>query len=227
VGTPETSVGTPETSVGTPETSVGKQVKSPFFSTDALSGVFLWVMFGYLAVLLNCDLQRFLKNNWVVLHVTGLITFFFLFSIFDGGVADSVTELWLKTSFVYVLFILMTKSKWYFVTPVIAIILIDQTIKKHVQIQGKKHSSSEDAVARDKYMSLEKRAEQITNYINVAIVSLIVVGNVHYAVLQRIEYKDDFSFVKFFFSPSNSCADSSPKYKRMRRSYKGIKGSST
>lgn len=110
--------------------------------------IFLWITFGYLAALLNCDLQRFLTRH----------------PIYTVGYQQ------------YVLFVLMTKYKWYFVVPVICLLLVDQGLKKSVAI----HEAAGLKVDDEK-----KRQECLT---------------MHYMYLQHIEYRDQFSLRKFFFT---------------------------
>lgn len=176
-----------------------------FDTTNALSGIFLWITFGYMAALLNCDLQRFLKHNPLAIHVVGLVAFFFLFTLLDTNNKGDISTIVIKTVFVYVLFMMMTKSKWYFVVPVICMLLLDQTIKKRVVIQE----------VAGKNVEKEREVQQrITRWLNVAIVSLIIVGTLHYMFLQYIEYRHAFSLYRFFLGVTK-CKKSMPDYSKM------------
>ena len=109
--------------------------------------------------------------------------------------------------FVYVLFVLMTKSKWYFVLPVLALLLIDQSIKKQVTFQ-KSSAKGSAGETKDKDKDKDAKLENVqliaTQIINVLVITLILVGTLDYMRLQRIEYKDSFSLYKFFFT-TKSC----------------------
>lgn len=175
-----------------------------FDTTNALSGMFLWLVFGYLSVLLNCDLQRFLQSHQIVLHMFGLVAFFFLFTLLDSNNSSSISLLWVKTVFVYILFILMTKSKWYFVIPVVVLLLVDQILKKNVTIKAA--SEGEDSVVSEK--QFQKSA---THYINICIIMLIIIGTLHYMYLQHVEYGKLFSFGKFFLGITK-CKTRAPTY---------------
>ena len=164
---------------------------STFDTTNALSSMFLWLIFGYLATLLNCDLQRFLKSNPLWIHAFGLTAFFFLFTILDSN-NKNIYLVWLKTILIYLLFVLMTKSKWYFIVPVIILLLIDQTIKKDLAF--KKNVQAENL---EKY---ENRQKIITKILNIFIIVLILIGTIHYVYIQKVDYKQDFSWFKFFFT---------------------------
>lgn len=173
-----------------------------FDTTNALSGMFLWLTFGYLSVLLNCDLQRFLQQHPLVLHAFGLIAFFFLFTLLDSSNDTSLGLLVLKNIIVYVLFVLMTKSKWYFVVPVVGLLLVDQVIKKRLNIT---EAAGNDSVQQQEFQ------KKINMIINIMIITLIIVGSIHYMILQRIEYKNRFSFYKFFLGLT-VCKPVAPKY---------------
>lgn len=161
-----------------------------FDTTNALSCMFLWLIFSFLAVMVNCDVQRLLKAHYMLFHMFGLLSFFFLFTLLDSNNKSSISVIWVKTFFVYVLFILMTKSKWYFVIPVLTLLLIDQSLKKDIAF---KTAAGNDV---QKQQAIQK---VVTKWINVAIIAIIVVGSIHYGYLQYEQHKTNFSLTKLFF----------------------------
>lgn len=177
-------------------------LSNTFDTTNALSSMFLWLMFGYLSVLLNCDLQRLIKKHPLVLHFVGILAFFFLFTIIDSSNKTNVVNIWLKTIFIYLMFILLVKSKWYFVVPVLGLLLIDQTLKK--DIAYRKQSASDNDIS-----TYESFAKEFSRVANVLIIIIIIVGTIHYAILQKREYKDKFSWMTFFFG-FTTCKDYDP-----------------
>jgi hypothetical protein len=174
-----------------------------FDSTNAMSSMFLWLIFGYLAAMLNCDLQRMLYKHPLWIHLFGITAFFFLFTILDTNNKSPIWIVWLKTLFIYFLFVLMTKSKWYFVVPVLVMLLIDQSIKKDLAMR---EARGDDTT---KY---KDRQEKITKILNITIIVVIVVGTIHYMFLQKLEYKSKFSMWEFFFGLSRHCKPKSPAY---------------
>jgi hypothetical protein len=174
-----------------------------FDTTNAISGMFLLLIFGYLAAMLNCDLQRMLMQHPLWIHLFGLTAFFFLFTIIDTNNKSSIGIVWLKTVLIYVLFVLMTKSKWYFVVPVLVMLLIDQSVKKDIAIREAK---GEDT---SKY---RKRQETLTKILNITIIVVIVAGTLHYMIFQKLEYKSNFSLFQFFFGVNRNCKEKSPTY---------------
>lgn len=181
-----------------------------FDTTYALSGIFLWTIFGFLSSILNCDIQRMIQKNPIFFHLVGVTSFFFLFTVIDTNNSTHISIVWLKTVIVYALFVLMTKSKWYFVLPILILLLIDQTYKKHIQFL-KAQTKEEDAA------SLEEldNTQQITNkYINTMIIVLIFIGTAHYMYLQKIQHKSKFSLYNFFFL-AGGCKSIAPNYSRL------------
>jgi hypothetical protein len=176
-----------------------------FDVSSALSGIFLWIIFSYLSTLLNCDLQRFLVNNPIWIHCFGITAFFFLFTVLDPNNKSHVGIIWIKTFIVYTLFILMTKSKWYFVIPVIVLLLVDQTLKKDVAI---KHANAESGL-----QERERFQKWFSSFIIYVIIGIIIVGSIHYAYLQKLEYKSKFSLAKFIFGVNHNCKAKTPVYK--------------
>jgi len=181
-----------------------------FDTTSALAGMFLWLIFGYLTVMVNCDLQRAIMKNPLVIHVCGLTAFIFLFTLLDGDNDGPVYKLLLQSVAVYALFVMMTKSKWYFVSLVLLLLLADQLLKKHVDF--KRAAASSDASNASEVEALVVLQARVSTAILCSIVLIVFVGTAHYAYLQRIEYGKNFSWYKLFISTNRKCADKSPNY---------------
>lgn len=174
-----------------------------FDSTNALMGMYLWLLFGFLSATLNCDLQRILKNNPFALHVFGVVAFFFLFAIVEKKGSASLGTLWIKTLFLYTLFVLATKSKAIFVLPVILLLLVDQSLKAHLEYEKRAQPT--------KAAELTVQVNQWSTLINRLIIIIVLMGVVHYAILQKSEYKEAFSWITFFFGVKQ-CKATFPKY---------------
>lgn len=164
-----------------------------FDTTVALASLYLWLLFGYLASFMNCDMQRFMNESAVFRHVIAIIAFFFLFTVLDSNNKAPVSVIWLKTLFVYILFIMAIKSKWYFAFPVLAILLADQTIKAHINYLEKNDKPDDIKVYQD-----------VRKFLNTVIIIIIVVGFVHYAVRQALKFGPEFSFMSLLIGTSCS-----------------------
>ena len=173
--------------------ALAKEEGRLFETTDALSLIILWIVFGYLTVLLNCDLQRLMLKNPMFLHVMALIVFFFLFTTLDPNNTGDFGMLVVKTLFVYVVFILITKSKWYFALPVILLLLVDQLLKRWEALSGTEPS---ERITQNQWYIYTSRG----------LISLLVaLGTLDYARIQKLEYGKKFSWYTFFFGLSNQC----------------------
>lgn len=162
--------------------------KGSFDGMSALAALYLWLMFNYLSTILNCDLQKLLHENVYVKHLLGLIAFYFLFTVLDPNSTTSVGITFLKTIIVYILFMMITKSKWYFSLTAISILLIDQILKNHITYLQKKDPSADVSTFEKARFGLE-----------ISMIIIIIIGYMHYFAIQRRDYKQDFSWLKFVF----------------------------
>ena len=133
-----------------------------------------------------------MNDNIYFRHFVGLISFFLLFTITDQNNDNdlNITSIWINTFFVYFVFLMMTKSKWYFSIPVLLLIVIDQSYRFQIEfIQKEKKQSI-------KQTNRVKSYEKIRKYLYAAIIILIVVGFIHYAVRQYTQFGNNFSIMK-------------------------------
>ena len=139
-----------------------------------------------------------MNDNIYFRHFVGLISFFLLFTITDQNNDNdlNITSIWINTFFVYFVFLMMTKSKWYFSIPVLLLIVIDQSYRFQIEfIQKEKKQSI-------KQTNRVKSYEKIRKYLYAAIIILIVVGFIHYAVRQYSHFGSKFSFTKLLLYSS-------------------------
>lgn len=191
---------------GEEDKSFTKQFANSIKVNDNLSGIYLWLLFGFLSVTINCDLQRLVQNNPIILHLIGLYTFFFLFTSIDENNKAGLFVTWIKTFLIYILFVLTTKSKWYFAVIILLGLLIDKSYKYYQQ-QNEVHWDD------DRKEKTERMQQTITQWITYIILACVFVGTVHYIYLQKIEYKSNFSYWKFFFH-AGKCKKVAPTYKK-------------
>ena len=159
-----------------------------FDGMSALAALYLWLMFNYLSSLLNCDLQKILHENVYVKHILGLIAFYFLFTVLDPNNNMSVGITFAKTIVIYALFMMITKSKWYFSLTAISLLLIDQILKNQIEYLKKKEPSVNVS-----------RLEKGRTVLEILMIIVIFIGYIHYLVIQRMDYKKEFSWLKFVF----------------------------
>jgi hypothetical protein len=159
-----------------------------FDARTAIAGLYLWLLFGFLSTMVSCDIKRFMDNIYFR-HFIGLISFFLLFTITDKENNLNIGGIWIKTFFVYFIFLMMTKSKWFFSIPVLLLLIIDQSYKFEIDFIQKDKKNS-------KYYNKIQKYENIRKHLYYAIIVLIVVGFIHYALRQYNQFGSKFSFTK-------------------------------
>jgi hypothetical protein len=158
----------------------------------AIAGLYLWLLFGFLSSIVSCDVKRLMTNNVFVRHIVGIISFFLLFTVIESDNQLDVFSIWAKTVYIYFIFLLMTKSKWYFSIPVLLLLVVDQSLKFQIKFEESRKENKENKENDTTIL----RYENIRNNLYVCIIALIVAGFVHYAFRQYNEYGSKFSLVK-------------------------------
>jgi len=157
-------------------------------STFILTSAFLWVTFGLLGGIIGCDLQKMLSNNLLVRHTAGLLIFFFLFAIVGNSDSQHILYIWIKTIILYFVFILLSKSKWYFSFVIILLLIIDQSIA----IQNKYNVNKNTKVDKTNTNIIRK-------VIRYSIFIIIAIGFISYLIRQYNEFQGNFDIVKLLF----------------------------
>ena len=139
-------------------------------------------------------------NNVYFRHFIGVIAFFLLFTITDKDNDLNIGGIWIKTFFVYFIFLMMTKSKWFFSVPVLLLLIVDQSYKFEIDFIDK--NKKENKKETIKYDNEIQKYENIRTYLYYAIITLIVVGFIHYTLRQYKEFGSKFSFSKLLFYSS-------------------------
>jgi hypothetical protein len=172
-----------------------------FDTPSALSGLYLWLLFGFFTSLLGCDLQRLVTQNMFVKHFLALVCFFFLFTLLDPNNRAGIGQVWLKTVLVYILFVMSTRSKAWASIAVVVILIIDQTVKMHINYL----MTQEGDVSCLGLNCPLPIAEQISRFnklrrlLYMLIVVIIVAGFIHYYMYQKREWGSDFNMLTFLF----------------------------
>ena len=158
----------------------------------AIAGLYLWLLFGFLSSIVSCDVKRLMTHNVFVRHIVGIISFFLLFTVIESNNQLDVFSIWAKTVYIYFIFLLMTKSKWYFSIPVLLLLVVDQSLKFQIKFEESRKENKENKENDPTIL----RYENIRNNLYVCIIALIVAGFVHYTFRQYNEYGSKFSLVK-------------------------------
>lgn len=152
----------------------------------AIAGFYLWLLFGFLSDMVSCDIKRLMTTNVYFRHIVGIISFFLLFTVIEPENETNIFSIWTNTFFIYFIFLLMTKSKWFFSIPVFLLLIIDQSLKFQIKFEEKQKSNKEAIIGY----------ENIRDNIYKIIIVLIIVGFLHYTLNKYNEHGSNFSFVK-------------------------------
>lgn len=166
--------------------------KPPFFHVDVLMIMYFSILLGYLASYINCDLQRMMSKNPFAIHLLGFMGMVFIYITSNSQL--STQEVLIRSLGMYLMFVLTTKSKWYFGLSVLALLLIYGVVRRHYLRENDEEYLDQLPVHQERILSL----------IRLLIGVLMVIGLVHYVVLQSQEYKDKFSWTKFLIG-TGSC----------------------
>lgn len=175
-----------------------------WIASSQLSSVLLWIIFSYMSAILNCDLQRLMKSSTIFVHISIFIAILFLFDMTANKDKNDVNviDTFIRASILYILLLAITHCKWYFVLPAMILLLIDQLIEREYTSRKMDPTST-------------KTINIIHNVLIGTTTLVLIVGSLHYSYLQKIEYGDEFSWMKFWFMMPN-CKDHFPDYKVMK-----------
>ena len=159
----------------------------------ALASLYLWLLFGFLSSMISCDIQKWMNMSFMFRHLIGIIAFFLLFTVISSK-PNPALHIWKQTAFVYVIFLFMAKSKWYFALPTLILLVLDQTLKAQQD-----YLKSIVAESKEKQVELDN-VTKYRSYFNRIIIIVIVIGCASYMYRQYIEHGINFSITEFFFS---------------------------
>jgi hypothetical protein len=165
---------------------------SSFDTQTALSGFYLWLLFGFLSGLLSCDLQHLVNNNMYVRHLIALVCFFFLFTILDQNNNTSYWKVWLKTIFVYVIFLITTKTNAWASVIIVVILIADQTVKMEMAAVERSQDVSDPSV-----ISKLKRLKNFRHLLSYGLIVAALIGFIFYYMKQKKIYGEDFDAILF------------------------------
>ena len=171
-------------------------INNIFDIRSAITGLYLWLLFGFLSNMVSCDMQRLMIDNVFFRHMIGIIAFFFLFIILEKEKNNNIGFIWKKTIIIYFIFLLMTKSKWYYSIPVLLILVIDQSIKFHIDYL----TDLKDPINKESNDKSIKQYEMFRDILYKLLITLIISGFIHYGIRQYNQYGDEFTFNKLLFT---------------------------
>jgi len=157
-----------------------------------IASVYFWLLFGSIGDTLSCDLKKSLKNPFFR-QFTAIISIFLLFVIIDKN-NNGAYEIWKNTLILYIFYLLLTKSKWYFSIPIIILVLIDQTL-----LSENKYLHFKKNIKDNNNLKIIEKYDIYRKYIQYIIIFLIVFGSIHYYFRQKKKFGNKFNLITFMF----------------------------
>lgn len=109
--------------------------ETPKFTSSRSIGLFGLMYFiiaaNYVNDMFSCDLRRLLTNSLVAKHVVLLLGA--LFWVTETNSKDKFGVLLIESFVVYMLFVLSTKSKSYFLMPILGLAVVDQLLRLYIK----------------------------------------------------------------------------------------------
>jgi hypothetical protein len=170
--------------------------------------IFIFILIvsaNFLAEIFPCRIQYLLRSNMFVKHIFGLFTMIF-FVVLSSGIKDKDIFRIVQISFLlYILFILITKSQIY----IFYLILILLCITYIINIIKEKEKENIDEKNSTFINEKINNYEYVIYVLYILIIILTILGVILYMGEKKIEYKNSFNYITFFFGKS-SCKGKSP-----------------
>ena len=161
-----------------------------------IASIYFWLLFGGIGDTISCDLKKAFSNPFFR-HFTAIISIFLLFVIIDKN-EEGAVQIWKNTFILYIFYVLLTKSKYYFSIPIIIFVLIDQTFSSEKLFLEKSFDKDNSEKNISKINNI-KNIDVYRNYLQIIIIILVVSGFLHYFLRQKNKFKEKFSIYKFIF----------------------------
>jgi hypothetical protein len=129
------------------------------------------------------------------------IVFSFIITPRDGALTIENSRRLLGKILVFVIFLLIIKSKWYYSLPVFLLLVIDQSLKVHSEFLKSVNKDDPNIVS----------TEKIRKTMSYIIYILIIMGFIAYGIRQYYDYGMNFSWIKLLFY--SSCKNIPQNYK--------------
>ncbi len=157
--------------------------------------IFIFVLLiscSFLVQLFPCRLQYELNENIYLKHLFALFTMFF-FVILLAPLEDK-RFIVLKSVAMYILFVLITKVEYKIFILIIVLLFISYIVVLQKELQKKKNETLEEQERRE-----TKMYDQINLVVYFIVVILILIGVAIFMGEKKMEYKNKFNYITFFF----------------------------
>ena len=162
----------------------------------ALMVFYVVMMSSYFDKFFSCDLQRLLSSNIIAKHIVAITSVFFVITLVSSPDTKNEEDPEKRVTFldyikytliIYLIYIASTKSKLYFVLPMLGLLTVDQLLDVYAKTDLKYADKTEATVVF---------VTRVRSTLSVVVALLIVGGITHYTVRAVMEFKGDFDIFK-------------------------------
>lgn len=161
-----------------------------YFSED-LSAIYVSMIFGLSAILINCELYHNIKKNKIYAYIAAYIGFLFLLLLSEKNATAPILHLIGKSIFIFILFICIVNTKYNFVLFILFTLFITRILEYHLLRIEKINPIIDDKVKAE--LDLYHKIVTILSYV---LIILILSGFAYTTILSYNENKTTFSFYK-------------------------------
>lgn len=156
---------------------------------------------NYIGTTFPCRFQHILNNNNIIKHLFGYLTMTFFVIFADPKINSSIKSNLLKAFYLYIWFVLLTKTNIYFFISLLVILALSYLLSIYRKEQVEENKDSELIIITDR----------INNILNNIFIIGIIIGVMIYLGEKKMEYKSKFSYYRFFIG-NYSCKNFTPSY---------------
>lgn len=173
--------------------------------------IVLIISVNFLGTLLPCRFKNIIENNMIVKHLFGFFIALFLILLSTPFIEKDFTII-LKSLLVYTIFILMTKTDIY-----VFLILLFISVASYSLVVIKAQYIEQNNIGKSKLDKTIKTINTIVGVLYNFFIIILVVGVLVYMGEQKIEYKNNFSYVTFFLGNTNCVNNKKPNIPVMEK----------
>jgi hypothetical protein len=183
--------------------------------------VFILIMIissNFLAEIFPCRFQELMTSNNYIKHIFGYLTLVFFVSLNIKELSTDLTQLFIKSLYLYFGFILLTRTnKETFMAiltllGILYILHLKTTMEQQKIDNLKKNDSKEPELSKYQILEIEQNINKLDKYKQYTkniIILLLVIGFTAYLGEKKLEYGKDFNYTTFLLG-NPSCKSYSP-----------------
>jgi len=164
--------------------------------------LFLIIAANYLGELFPCRVQNLLESNIYLKHIIAFLTLSFFVILTDTTSNYKSNEIFSISFILYILFIILARNNKVFFIINLVILAILYVMKLQLTDYEKNVDEKSNDIFYERLLILEK-------VLTVIFFILLICGFLIYMGEKKIEYKNKFNFITFFFGKP-SCKLNSP-----------------